>query len=113
MANRVPQYLFLYHSLAIAILETGPTGLGSGKTLTATFSSVRGTPTVIGAQTATATAFGGYYTITFARSGFLTDLSPFVGKRVWLFLDDAAAWRDVYEFQVTDIAPDLLTQLLS
>ena len=113
MANRAPQYLFMYHALGITIPETGPTGLGSGKTLTATISSVRGTPTVIGAQTANTTASSGVYSITFDRSGFLTDLSAYVGKRVWLFLDDAAAWRDVYEFQVTDIAPDLLTQLLS
>ena len=111
MATRVPEYLFLYESLTVSIPETGATGIGSSKTLTATFSSVRGTLTAIGSLVATATAASGVYAITFARSSFLTDLTASVGKRVWLFLDDGAAWRDVYEYQVTDVDPDLIPAL--
>jgi len=105
------QYLYLYESLAISVLESQ---LGSGKTLTAKFCATSpGNPAAIGTLTATATASGGTYAITFPMSDLVSQLgTAYIDEPVFLRLSDGTAWTDVYEFVATDIDPDLQPQLL-
>ena len=108
--TRAPQYLYIRESLSIVIAESE---LGSGKTLTAKICATNtGDPADIGSLTGTATASASAYTITLARSALVTDLADRLTKRVWLHLDDGAAWHDCREYVVTDVDPDLLPALV-
>jgi hypothetical protein len=111
MPTRRREYLYLYESLAISVPEAQ---LGSGKTLTAKVCATgRGDPAAIGTLTATATAAAASYDITFAMSSFVSQLgTAYVEQTVFLHLSDGVAWRDVYEYVVTDLDPDLLPPLL-
>jgi hypothetical protein len=111
MPTRRREYLYLYESLAISVPEAQ---LGSGKTLTATIcASNKGAPAAIGTLTATATAVAASYDITFAMSSLVSQLgTAYVDQTVYLHLADAVAWRDVFEYVVTDVDPDLLPPLL-
>lgn len=111
MATRRKEYLFIYVSKTIEIPESE---LGSGKTLTGTFSSTsRGAPSAIGSLSESATALSEQYTLEFLRADFVSQLgADYIGKSVFLHLDDGAAWHDTYEYVVTDVDPDLLPPLL-
>lgn len=111
MATRGRQYLYLYESLDVSIPEAQ---LGGGKTLTATFcASNRGSPVAIGTLTETATAVAASYDVTFVLADLVSQLgASYVDTTVYLHLTDSVAWRDVYEYLVTDIDPDLLPPLL-
>lgn len=111
MTTRRRQYLYLYESLAISIPESQ---LGAGKTLTATIcASQRGAAAAIGSLTTTATAVAASYDATFALSALVSQLGTnYLDATVYLHLTDSVAWRDVYEFVVTNVDPDLLPPLL-
>ena len=111
MATRRRQYLYLYESLDVSIAEAE---LGAGKTLTAKFcTSNRGDPVAIGTLTETATAVTASYDVTFVLADLVAQLgTSYVDTTVYLHLTDGVAWRDVYEYLVTDIDPDLLPPLL-
>jgi len=111
MATRRRQYLYLYQSLLVEIPESQ---LGVGKTLTAKFCATgRGDPAAIGTLTQTATAVASSYSVTFVMASFVSQLAAaYVEQAVFLHLSDGVAWRDVYEYVVTDQDPDLLPPLL-
>ena len=111
MATRRRQYLYLYESLSVSIPESQ---LGSGKTLTAKFcESANGDPADIGTLTETATAVSSSYDVEFVMADLVSQLgTDYVGETVYLHLTDSVAWRDVYEYVVTDKDPDLCEPLL-
>ena len=111
MATRRRQYLYLYESLSVSIPESQ---LGSGKTLTAKFcESSRGDPADIGTLTETAAAVSASYDVEFVMADLVSQLgTDYIDQTVYLHLSDGVAWRDVYEYVVTDIDPDLLPPLL-
>ena len=111
MATRRRQYLFIYESLSVSIPESQ---LGSGKTLTAKFcASSRGDPADIGTLTETATAVSASYDVEFVMADLVSQLgTDYIDQTVYLHLSDGVAWRDVYEYVVTDLDPDLREPLL-
>lgn len=109
MGNRRARYLYIRESLSAVLLETE---VGSGKTCRARICATKaGDPSAIGSSSASATASGGLYTLTIARATLVTDLAAMLNQKVYLHLDDGAAWHDVYEYVVTDVDPDLLADL--
>ncbi len=110
MSPRAARYLYLYD--AFSIVDTAA-NLGTGKTVTAFFSeSRRGNGTAIASTTKTTTESAGTYTITFSRSELQTALAAYVGRTIYLHLDDGATTRDVHECVVTDVDPDLMPVLV-
>lgn len=111
MAPRRREYLYIYVSKTVEITEST---LGSGKTLTAKFcASANGDPSAIGTLTETATASGSLYAVEFTMADLVSQLGPaHIGETVYLHLTDSVAWRDVYEYVVTDKDPDLCEPLL-
>lgn len=107
MPRRALEWLYIRESLSVSIPESE---LGSGKTLTAKFSATaEGDPADIGSLTETATASASAYSVEFTRADLVTDLATaYVGRRVYLHLDDGAAWHDVWPYKVTDTDPSLL-----
>ena len=108
---RAKQYVYLYESLGVTIPESQ---LGTGKTLTAYWAtSKKGAPSALSSSTKTATASGESYTITYTRTELQSFLASLNTQTVYLHLDDGTAWRDVWEYVVTDTDPDLMPTLLS
>lgn len=100
------RYLYLRRALPVTL-----DNLGTGKTVSAKFCEQRdGDPADIGSLTKTLTEDGttGDYAATFSRTELLTDLAPYVGKFVYLHLDDGVVYRAVRPFLVVDTDPDLL-----
>jgi hypothetical protein len=110
MTTRARRYLHVYDAFQIIDTEAN---LGSGKTITAYFAESRkSNATAIASTTETTTGSGGLYAITYARSALQAALGGYIGKSVFLHLDDGAVTHDVWEFVVTDTDPALLPPLL-
>lgn len=103
---RETQYLYPRRALPVSV-----NSLGTGKTVTAKFCEQRdGDPADIGSLTKTLAESGstGNYSGTFARADLLTDLASWVGKLVYLHIDDGAVYHAVWPFLVVDTDPALL-----
>lgn len=104
--------LDIYKGLTIAIPESE---LGSGKTLTAKWSTLKaGNPTSLTAigTPKTATASASAYTITYTPSDLATDLATYNNQTVYLHLYDSVVWRDTYAYVVSTTDEDVATVAL-
>lgn len=112
MTRRTAQYLYLYEPLE---MEVTASELPDASSLTLKLCRSRsGDPAAIAAGVSvTVSAVGGTFTPVISSAALVAALSPGdVTKRVFGFLhDNAGTFRDVYEFVVTDVDPDLLPPL--
>ena len=110
MATRPSTYLYIRDALQATLAESE---VGTGKTCRLRVCATSaGDPVAIGSSSASATATAGVYTLTVARATLVTDLAAsYLGKTIYVHLDDGAAWHAVFPMVVTDVDPALMPAL--
>lgn len=109
---RARALLDIYKAFRISIPESE---LGSGKTLTAKWStSSAGDPTALTAigTPKTATASASAYTINYTPSDLATDFAALNNQVVYLHLYDSVAWRETYAYRVSTTDEDVFAGTL-